>query len=444
MRITDIPKHLRLFSLTKAIPPLSLPLLLQDTSAGSRFFWHDERQDILCWDSSHQIEALGETRFEDVEAQVRQLFYEAAIQSPHPELGPRCFGGFSFRDDFLPDYRWSAFSAAQFVLPHFQYCQVDGGSYLTINALMGAWHEDEDAWEVLAEAIAAKLAGLQNLTSCEQMSSKVMARDDATGPEQWQEMIARALQEMGGGVLDKVVLSRIQEIYLDEDMALEPPLSHLLHHYPDCTVFAYEASRQQVFLGASPEIIVDCNSGRLRTMALAGTKSRSDDPSEDERLGFELLSDPKERLEHQLVIDAIVEQLRRIGTDINLGETGLMKLRGLQHIYTPIECKSEHNVLQNLKSLHPTPALGGQPRREALECIKELETLPRGWYAAPVGYIDSKLDGKFAVAIRSAVVQQRRAWLFAGAGIVPQSKAEQEWQETALKFHPMQRALGVV
>ena len=90
-----------------------------------------------------------------------------------------------------------------------------------------------------------------------------------------------------------------------------------------------------------------------------------------------------------------------------------------------------------VEALHPTPALGGDPRRAALQLIRELEPIPRGWYGAPVGWIDSGLDGEFAVAIRSAVAQEARVWIYAGAGIVADSLPEREWEETELKFRPM-------
>jgi menaquinone-specific isochorismate synthase len=100
-------------------------------------------------------------------------------------------------------------------------------------------------------------------------------------------------------------------------------------------------------------------------------------------------------------------------------------------------------VLPVVELLHPTPAMGGSPRELAMAYIQRNEPFPRGWYAGPIGWIDQKLDGAFAVAIRSAVAQERRAWLYAGAGIVDESNAEREWQETALKFEPILNALGV-
>jgi menaquinone-specific isochorismate synthase len=75
--------------------------------------------------------------------------------------------------------------------------------------------------------------------------------------------------------------------------------------------------------------------------------------------------------------------------------------------------------------------------------LRENEPVPRGWYAGPIGWLDARGDGAFAVAIRSAVTQHDRAWLYAGAGIVGDSQPEQEWAETGLKFKPMLEALGV-
>ena len=120
-------------------------------------------------------------------------------------------------------------------------------------------------------------------------------------------------------------------------------------------------------------------------------------------------------------------------------------LSNIQHLFTPIRAtlNKAEGILPLVEVLHPTPALGGSPRDLALDFISRAEPTPRGWYAAPVGWIDYKLDGAFAVAIRSAVAQERRAWLYAGAGIVADSVPEKEWAETGLKFRPMLEALGI-
>lgn len=122
-----------------------------------------------------------------------------------------------------------------------------------------------------------------------------------------------------------------------------------------------------------------------------------------------------------------------------------MQLSNIQHLHTPITATlpQAHGVLPLLAVLHPTPALGGQPREEAMAIIGASEPVPRGWFGGPVGWLDAALDGEFGVAIRSAVAQDRRVWAYAGAGIVAESEPRKEWDETALKFRPMLEALGL-
>jgi menaquinone-specific isochorismate synthase len=127
-------------------------------------------------------------------------------------------------------------------------------------------------------------------------------------------------------------------------------------------------------------------------------------------------------------------------------EPTVLRLPNIQHLLTPITAQlrdPKTGILPLARALHPTPAMGGAPRERALSLLRRLEPVPRGWYAAPIGWLDSAGDGVFAVAIRSAVTQHNRAWLYAGAGIVADSRPEREWTETALKFRPMLGALGV-
>jgi len=137
--------------------------------------------------------------------------------------------------------------------------------------------------------------------------------------------------------------------------------------------------------------------------------------------------------------------LQPLTTTLTMGETGLLKLTNIQHLHTPVSAimRKAEGVLSVAAILHPTPALGGEPTDIATRFIVDHEPVPRGWYAAPVGWVDAKGDGQFAVAIRSAVAQEKRVWLYAGAGIVAGSDPQSEWDETALKFRPMLHALGI-
>jgi menaquinone-specific isochorismate synthase len=262
----------------------------------------------------------------------------------------------------------------------------------------------------------------------------------------WQSMIGQAIARIDSGALQKVVLSRVAEIRFDTNANVDAALDSLAMHYADCYRFLFEPRPQHAFFGATPELLARVEGRSLRTMALAGTIRRGQNEAEDAAQGQHLMNDPKERHEHALVADALRQRLAAITTELDLPDAPhLLKLSTLYHLQTPVQAtlNQQSGVLPVLETLHPTPALGGAPRDQALRFISQHEPVPRGWYAAPVGWIDHNLDGVFAVAIRSAVSQDKRVWLYAGAGIVGDSQPQRDWDETALKFGPMLSALGV-
>ena len=121
-----------------------------------------------------------------------------------------------------------------------------------------------------------------------------------------------------------------------------------------------------------------------------------------------------------------------------------MKLRNVQHLFTPIVGRVDFgcDILDLVARLHPTPVMGGVPREPALEIIRRFEGMDRGWYAAPVGWMDARSEGEFAVAIRSALLHGAEATLFAGCGIVVGSDPDREYAESCLKLRPVLAALG--
>jgi menaquinone-specific isochorismate synthase len=162
-------------------------------------------------------------------------------------------------------------------------------------------------------------------------------------------------------------------------------------------------------------------------------------------LGEQLLADRKNRMEHQFVVQMIKEALEESCEDVILPDKPqLMKLRNIQHLYTPVvgKCKEDASLLLLVERLHPTPALGGLPKKAAIEKIRHVEELDRGLYGGPLGWMDYRGNGEFAVSIRSGLIQGKEASLFAGCGIVADSNSESEFSETSLKFRPMLTALG--
>lgn len=169
----------------------------------------------------------------------------------------------------------------------------------------------------------------------------------------------------------------------------------------------------------------------IATDALAGTRPRGSTPQEDARLADELMASQKDRYENEVTAEYIEQELSRIAKDVTQSEAFILKLTHVQHICKKIRARpiggDSTNLLATsfelLKALHPTPAVGGQPRGVAISAIRDLENWDRGYYAGPVGYFSGGCC-EVAVAIRSVLVEKDKVHVFAGAGIVPGSTAQ--------------------
>ncbi len=440
----------RLVSYSRHAPGLKPLDFLQSALGRERFYWRDGRTGLTLAGMGAAVDLMGwgEVRFEAIERQARELFANAiVIGADHPAAAPRLFGGFAFRNDFVPDVTWTGFNPGHFILPHVQLVHDAGTSWLTINALV-------DREEVPAQCLPELQQALDDwyevlITHSTRPMTMRKQPDKIRYPMDlpaWTAMLNKALAHFATTSLEKVVLARVCEVIRTERIEIVPALTRLLARYPECFTFLFEPRPYHAFFGATPELLVEVDGTSFTSMALAGSIQRGADEAEDARLAQELLDSAKDRYEHDLVVQAMQERLAPVAAELDIpDQPGVYQLSNIQHLFTPINGQLHEalGVLPLVDLLHPTPALGGSPRALALPFIREAEPVPRGWYAAPVGWIDQQMDGAFAVAIRSAVVQERKAWLYAGAGIVADSKPAREWEETGWKFRPMQQALGV-
>jgi len=267
------------------------------------------------------------------------------------------------------------------------------------------------------------------------------AQEDFTRSVRSVSLLERDLRE---GDLKKVVLARQLNVRGQRRFDPARVLGRLRADYADCFGFAV-ALGDRCFLGATPERLVRLRQHSVRATCLAGSIARGTTPEQDRRLGEELLASAKDRAEHAFVVDAICAALDEVcGGKVSAGPLSLMKLRNVQHLFTPIvgRVANGRSVLDLVDRLHPTPAVGGSPRPAAIEKIRQFEGLDRGWYAAPIGWMDARGDGEFAVGIRSALLRGSQATLFAGCGIVAGSDPEREYAESCLKLRPMLSVLG--
>ena len=441
----------RLISLAMPCPEVTIAAFLWHARGGPRFCWESNREEMAFAGAGTALElsAWGESRFDDIEQQARQLFANSVMLGDDVALAtPRLFGGFSFQDAFVPDRAWSDFLPAQFVLPHFQLVRTHNATWLTINAQVG-W--DEHPATLLPELHAALEAKRMQLAMDVPIDdeSNLLSQAELSFPmsyETWVLIISGLTERMKAGDLNKVVLARVAEVCFDQAPNIDRALACVAARYPGTYRFLFEPRAGDAFYGATPELLVRLQDSRVETMALAGSARRGRTADEDALLGAELLASAKDRHEHQIVVDAIARELQPLLRCLQVDDTGLLTLSNIQHLHTPIvgELTAPSTVLRLLKRMHPTPALGGDPRELALAAIQSAEPVTRGWYAAPIGFIDRHLEGTFAVAIRSAVIQHQRAWLYAGVGLVAQSEPQREWDETILKFRPMLESLGVM
>lgn len=438
----------RLVSTSLPCPGVTLAQFLSAARGQQRFYWENSSDDCAFAGSGTALElmAWGRDRFEDIRQRAAQLFADALVlDEQEPLAAPRLFGGFSFTDDFVPDVAWSDFTPAHFVLPHYQLVRVRDAMWLTINAHIPHGESPAALLPHLRDALQAKLDELRAVASAQPYDLHPTAVSYPMEQGQWVELIRAATDRMRAGELNKVVLSRVAEVRFRERVLVDRALAFLAERYPQTYRFLFEPRPYHAFYGATPELLADVSGSQVRTMALAGSIRRGATPQQDQALAEELLHSPKDRYEHQLVIDGIRHRLDPLVQSLEIGTTGIMTLSNIQHIHTAIAGTLRHSqgILPVVAALHPTPALGGDPREIAMQLISQAESVPRGWYAAPVGWIDRHLNGQFGVAIRSAVAQERRVWLYAGAGIVRDSDPLKEWDETALKFKPMLNALGL-
>jgi len=252
----------------------------------------------------------------------------------------------------------------------------------------------------------------------------------------WNEIVRQSLDRIREGQFSKVVLARTNAVPLRESTTVLAILDSLRGAYPHCYRFLIADGTGNAFLGASPERLVRLAEGQILTEAVAGTL-RCDAGDDVLALGQELAGSEKNRSEHRIVLDHLLETLKPVCETIDAPRAPeVMRLPHLLHLRTQVEgrARAGAHVLDLVSRLHPTPAVAGWPRQEALAWIARAEAEDRGWYAGPVGWVDAKGNGDFAVGIRSVTVQDRAARIFAGAGIVEGSDPELEWREIDLKM----------
>lgn len=420
------------------VDPAAVALLCR--RAGEPWFCFEqpdrERSAIGALGCAVALEGRGPDRFDDLARRWRALAREAICDPPD---GPRgagliACGGFAFAPDGGASPHWSAFAPASLQVPEVSLARRGDELLLTVAALV----QPDDVAGDLMGRIERRLGELRRgrLPLLDPDPAERCTIAASTPPEHYEHAVARAVERIRAGELQKIVLAREVQVHAPAPHDPAAVFGVLREGFASC--FCFCAGRgDDVFIAASPELLIRREGMRASTLALAGSARRSADPSVDDHLGEQLLRSDKDRGEQEIVVRRIERALRPHSVWVAAAEEPvLVQVQNVQHLATPIRAQLSRSVsaVELAARLHPTPAVGGEPADVALPLIPALEGLDRGWYAGAVGWTDLAGDGELCVALRCALLRGAVAHLYAGCGIVADSEPAAELAESEVKL----------
>jgi isochorismate synthase len=268
------------------------------------------------------------------------------------------------------------------------------------------------------------------------------AIEPAVDVDHYLHAVAAARDAVRAGGLTKAVIARPITVRSSEPIDVHAVLRRLRASFGSSYRYSIDG-----FIGASPELLVEVDGPVVRSHPLAGTAPRTGDLDNDARLAAELVASTKNQIEHRVVIDVVHDTLLPWASYLDWEpEPSIVTVANVQHLGTRMEgmlSQPGPTVIELVRALSPTPALGGHPRDEALRLIERVEGFERGRYGGAVGWVDALGNGTWAVAIRCAELSddRRSARLVAGGGIVADSDPLAELAETQAKFQAMLSAI---
>jgi isochorismate synthase len=389
------------------------------------------------------VEASGPDRFAEAARRCRSLSRRVFAGDPADDpaapagSGPVWVGGFAFAPDGGRSPEWSSLEPAQLALPELSLIRHKGKARLTACVRVDPDDDPETALERVGRRLSTLAPASMPLVDPSPIERARVA--SAAPPSHYEEAVRRAVERIRAGELEKIVLAREVRVHASGPIDPAPVLGALRDVFPACFCFC-AGTPELAFVGASPELLVRREGSRAQTVALAGTARRSADPAVDDHLGEQLLRSPKDRAEHAIVAARIERSLDPVSLWTATAEDpGLVRVQNVQHLATPIrsQLREPRSALELAGLLHPTPAVGGEPRAVAEPLIPALEGMDRGWYAGAIGWTDLSGDGEFCVALRCALLRDAVAHLYSGCGIVRDSVPADELAESEVKLEAL-------
>lgn len=254
--------------------------------------------------------------------------------------------------------------------------------------------------------------------------------------DEFRAKVEIAKEEIRAGEAFQIVISQRFSTEVRADALDVYRALRLSNPSPYMYIFRFEGGIDVV--GSSPEVLVKVTGREVMVHPIAGTRKRSSSLEEDVRLGEELLSDPKERAEHLMLVDLGRNDVGRVCTPGSVEVIDFMHIERYSHVMHIVstvvgELAAESSPIDALFSVFPAGTLSGAPKPRAMEIIERLEPTRRGLYGGAIGYFDFTGNIDTCIAIRTALIKDGRAYVQAGAGVVADSDPESENQETLNK-----------
>ncbi len=391
---------------------------------------------VACGDPISHASFSGDKRFQEAKNWSSEFWNKVYLAGDNQVegTGPTLFLNATFENQSSDP----ALPALQIYLPRWQVLRKGGSHFIILNHLISPFTDPKE----LNSEVSRFLQIFNRLQYLRPLHGfpKNLVLDSPEEETNYENAVAKALRAIKSGKISKIVLARKLTYQTKQELPYFSIAHGLRNKFPDCYTFCMSTPDNGMFIGSTPEILSRISGTSLETEAVAGTAPRGPSAGKDAHLGKTLLGREKEVREHRLVIDSMLRRLKSTGiSQCREGKSRLLRLANLQHVRTPILAKLPDGIhpFDALSALHPTPAMGGSPREQALPMVRELEGFSRGWYSGIAGWFDSRGRGEFIVPIRCGKFTPSSMTLYAGAGIVEGSIPSNERMETDWKLEAM-------
>jgi menaquinone-specific isochorismate synthase len=420
-----------------------LSCLIEKQNEFNKVFYYsssDTAESFFAIGSVLSICENGADRFLKTEDRVKTIFNKIIDNhSGLPEISIPLFLGAAKFDYGNSDPLWSDYSDSEWFIPKYLIISKGNENFLVINSIFNkgdsiSEFESKEIDEIKKNIFDETVKIDQDLNSVGLVEDEKEKDKKKEDPE-WLFNVEKAIELIKVGELRKIVLSRIKTIRLIDEIGLSTIYKKLSRSKNECNKYLYK-SGDSIFIGCSPEKLFSITNNILKTEAVAGSIKRGLSTEDDDQLSLSLLSSSKEKEEHQYVVDFLLSRIKKYGDAIEYPDKlQIKKTQQLQHLWLPIQCelKKEFSLFAIINDLFPTPAVCGIPKEDAYKIISGLEKYKRGLFTGIIGWFNkNKTD--IAVGIRSALINKKRCYLFAGCGIVAGSDPKAEYNETELKM----------